>query len=122
MIYRGEFINNAGITKLVGTIAISAGNVPTADFSGGVVVSVARNSKGKYTLTLSKQYKGFYGIEVAILKATDAGIAKYQVLAETVTTTKTIQIGFYNHNSPADLLDPTSSTLYVQIYVDNELA
>ena len=119
MLTRKIVHNEPGLQEFVGTIQTDvAGDVASFNIPGGVVTAITHPGTGLYTFTFSRAYAALLGVSVAIGKPSDAGISKYQIADDAMTTAGEFQLAFYNDSSPAALADPTESTLYVQINVD----
>ena len=119
---RNKEHNIAGLRSLKGTVTLGvAGAVSSFDFPGGVVTAVTKGT-GTLVFTLAKSYPGVYGFSFEIEKATDAGIDKHQVTANTVATgsgvSPQLTVTFYDCASPPVATSPESCTLYVEIEVD----
>ena len=118
--YPGALENHGGRRNVTGTLTLgAAGAVTSWSFQGGKVTNISKTTTGRYRITLSRTYVAFRGLEIALLKATDAGIARFQVLSEDVNGTKEIVFCCYNHNSPADAANPVDCVLYMTIKLDD---
>lgn len=97
-------------------VAIGASGAPTLTRKVGTT-SIARNSQGLYTITLDDKYSDLINMEVNQLVASAQDLT-FQMVAETVTTNKTIQ--FRCIDSTAAVQDPSSgSVLYITIELKN---
>lgn len=105
------------VVNIFGKVEIGAAGAPTisaADSKG--IASIARNSAGKYTITLEDYYVKFLGIEVSQLLAagTPAASSSVQCVVRSVSpqSAKTVVIEFVD-NAGAAIELTNGSTLYI---------
>lgn len=106
-----------GLTKLHAIYEVSAGGA-VSGLTGNGISSVTRLATGRHQLTLSDKYAALRAISVRFGSAGGCA-AQAQIRQEDVTGDKTVEIGFYNFASPAGLVDPYSTTIYVEFTLDN---
>lgn len=106
-------------------VAIGASGAPTlnAAASNGVA-SISRTSAGLYRITLTDKWSSLVGIESHILYSSIEPVVKCQIKAETVSTTKLIDLWtLAATNSSTTTLAATDATngatLYVTFYLKN---
>ncbi len=95
----------------------ASGDVSAYTRQNGIATLVTATT-GIYTLTLRDQWSKFLGMRILFEKATDIAV-RYQIAAEDVDGVKTITIRFYNLSSPADLADPVSADIYIEVLVSD---
>lgn len=113
--------NQPGLKILVGTVTTNgSGAILSTNIPGGVFTAT-RNGVGDFTFTLDDVAAALLGINIGLYhqSGTDAGVSKYQVVAEAVGTTGAIQVKFYDHGSPPVVTDMLTSVLYVEILLDS---
>lgn len=94
----------------------AAGASPTSLVAPGVK-SFVWNSTGNYTLTLEDKYNKFLSLIGNVVDPTAPAQWVINVLAETVASTKTIQIVVYKAGVAADLT--SDETVVLRITVSN---
>lgn len=105
------------VKSLYVKIAIGAAGAPTLTKPGSLgVASVVRTAAGTYTVTLEDAYPALLGFEAINLNGTAQDL-QFQLKAETVATTKTIQFFCL---TGATATDPASgSVLYLGLSLKN---
>lgn len=88
-----------------------AGTVTGRDVEGTVVTNIARASVGRYTITFDRGYPGFFDFRVFLSRGAATGISKAQIGDNSITT-GTLQIWFYDEQSPSQLADPVSCEVH----------
>ncbi len=103
------------IKNLYLEVAIGATGAPTLSRGTGAA-SIARDSAGKYTITLQDKYMRLMWADVVQLE-TDMEDLTWQLLSETVATDKTVVI---QAHAAAVATDPTSgSKLLIKLELKN---
>jgi hypothetical protein len=95
-----------GIVDLFANVAIGATGAPTISTSASKgVSSIARNSAGKYTVTLQDKYKSLLGLNIALKLAAGApataSSAQPILRSEDVGVAKTLVIEFVDSTGAA---------------------
>lgn len=123
--YMNQFAHSLEQSKvfLFGKVAIGASGAPTLDATNSKgIASIARNSAGKYTITLSDVYNRFFNAHVSLVVGTGTPAAPLCfVISETVATTKTVVIQFLDATGVA--ADPASGeSLRITLVLKNTSA
>lgn len=108
------------IKEIYAKVAIGSSGAPTlSTVSTSGVASIVRNSAGNYTLTLQDKYISLKSVQISHL-ASSAQDLQFQLLSETVDSTKTIS---FVCQTDATATDPASgTTLLIQINLKNTTA
>jgi hypothetical protein len=103
------------IKNIYAEISIGASGAPTLTRGTGVA-SIARNSAGKYTLTLQDKYMRLMFADIKHLSASAVDL-KTQLVSEDVASAKTI---VFHTLAVATATDPASGTkLFVKLELKN---
>lgn len=79
-----------------------------------------RTGVGTYRWTLDDKYAGFNGIDIQVQGSVVAASGcEYFIAAETVATTRLVDVTFRRTDTGAAADPPASSTLHVRIYLDD---
>lgn len=120
---RGAFVQ--GVVDVYASVAIGATGAPTLSASGSQgVASIARNSAGKYTITLSDAYNALLSLTATLKKSSGvlatASSAQMALRSETVNSTKTIVIEFLDNAGAAiELVSGVTVMLHAQLKNSN---
>lgn len=101
-------------------VAIGSSGAPTVANGNGIgIASIVRNSAGNYSITLEDAYVSLKSFS-AIHLASSAQDLTYQIISETVATTKIINFVCLTAGTPTDIA--SGSTLLVNIELKNTSA
>lgn len=103
------------VKELYAKITIGATGAPTLTVGVGIE-SIARNSAGDYTLTLSDRYNSLKMAKVRVLSATEEDL-RAQLKSETVATTKQVNFMTLTDATKTDPAD--GSVLIVKLDLKN---
>jgi hypothetical protein len=98
-----------------GVVATFASGAITID-SGVGISSVAQNSAGDYTITLSDAYASLKSVKATVLKSSALDI-RFQLHSETVSSTKTIRIMSLTSATKTDI--PSSTSVLIKFEFKN---
>jgi hypothetical protein len=105
-------------------VAIGAAGAPTLSaVNSKGVASIARNSAGKYTVTLQDNYVAFVGVRGSVLLASGlaACVSQPCVVSQAVSTAKTVVVQFVDFAGAA--VDPDNgAVVYLEIKLNNSSA
>lgn len=106
------------VVHLYGRATIAASGAPTLVLPDSLgMATLVRTATGAYTLTLKEQFTGFLDLKVTYLLASGAPTTiAHSVVAQTVTTSKTIQ--FLTLDAAGAAADPDSGA---QLFIELKL-
>ena len=104
------------VVTIYALLTIGASGAVTLTRGKGIT-SAAKTNTGRYTLTLQDKHKRLLYGNAQLLRASGTADIKLKLNAETVDSTKTVEIGV-TKSSDGTVLEPTSGDL---IYVKLEL-
>jgi len=119
MFYRKQS-SKREVKEVFAKVSIGATGAPTLSSSEGIA-SIARNSAGNYTVTLSKKYRNFVSANIIQL-ASSAEDLNFQILSEDVDVAKTVVFSCkaYDVDGAVAEADPSSgSILYISLNLQN---
>jgi len=104
-----------GYTQLSGTVTTGALGASTTLAINGVV-SWTRISVGRFQIVLDNDYVSLLNVQMAAEDTAEQGF-RFQIHSEAVTTALagTIDLQFYDYNSPGNLIDPAGTILHLTI-------
>lgn len=116
--YFEQNVNNAekGLTVLLAKALITGGTGVVASFTGKHVASFARTGAGDYLITLQDKFVSLVGVHAQILSATAQDLVP-QIVAETVSTNKTIRVKTLAVAAATDAAQDCA--LFVTLYLKN---
>jgi acyl-coenzyme A synthetase/AMP-(fatty) acid ligase len=120
---RGAFVK--AVIDVYASVAIGATGAPTLSASGSQgVATIARNSAGKYTITLSDAYNALLqvGNTIKLASGVPSTASNLQMLvrSETVGSTKTVVIEFVkNDGTAAEIVSGATLLLHIQLKNSN---
>lgn len=113
-----------GKVSLYAQVAIGATGAPTLSAANSKgIASIARNSAGKYTITLQDNYYSFLCVNASVLLASGlaACVSQPCVVSQAVQTTKTVVVQFVDFAGAAVEVD-NGAVLYLEIKLNNSSA
>lgn len=124
--YMNQFSSSfvKGKVSLYAQVAIGATGAPTLSAANSKgIASVARNSAGKYTITLQDNYYSFLCVNASVLLASGlaACVSQPCVVSQAVQTTKTVVVQFVDFAGAAVEVD-NGAVLYLEIKLNNSSA
>lgn len=104
-LFRSQFVYSfiGAFVKLFAQVSIGATGAPTLTTAKSKgIYSIARNSAGKYTITLSDIYNDLLNVNVSVLFASgDPGFVNWVIRSHTVASTKTVVLEFLDETGVA---------------------
>jgi len=97
-------------------VSIGATGAPTMETFSGGYASIARNSAGDYTLTMSDGYEALVGFEVTLLSTTSTDLT-FQLDSVGFPSARTVGFRCLTGTTPTDPGD--GDTLYICLHLRN---
>ena len=103
--------------KLWGTIVVGSTGAVTSYCGTGITSVTKESGNGTYTILLDDTYAALLGMQVITKHATTGTDLTFQILAETVATTKTVVLGVVTSGTLANA--DSGDVLYFSIELRN---